>query len=152
MLIHPPMCPEGEQSTTFGTSILDDTAILRKVGKREEERISLESFDKYVSSLDFVFGERFKLIDAAWGDTQVAVSRLKLSKELMEEMSNYIMHPCIIDACLQTKICLELKRSLSSNSVAPILPIGTLIMYFEYFLYLLRVVVISITLEYIMRL
>ena len=132
MLIHPPISPESEQNTTFGTYISEDTAILQKVGKREEERISLQSLNKYMSSLDFVFGERFKLIDAAWGDTQVAVTRLKLTKELMEEMSNYIIHPCIIDACLQTKGCLELKKSLNNNAIAPTLPIGRLTISFEF--------------------
>ena len=120
--------PASRPTAQFGTSMSEDSVILQKAGLSEEDRLSLEAHKNFTKSLNFVFGERFTLIDAAWGNTQVAVTRLKLPRDLMEETSDYIMHPCIIDACLQIKVCLELQKSSSSEiNAVPSLPIGRLI-------------------------
>ena len=111
-----------------GASIHEDCAILQRVGLTEKDRISLQELSEYTKSTEFLFGERFMLMNASWGTAEIAVTRLRLSEDLIAESSNYIMHPCIIDACLQTKVCIDLKRTAINSPNAPSLPIGELTM------------------------
>ena len=111
-----------------GTSIHEDCAILQRVGLTEKDRISLQELFEYAKSTEFLFGERFMLMNASWGTAEIAVTRLRLSEDLITESSNYIIHPCIIDACLQTKVCIDLKKTAINNPIAPSLPIGELTM------------------------
>ena len=121
-----PLTSAKELASVEGTSSLRDLASLKKTGLSEHDWISLEELSEYTKSTEFLFGERFKLIDAAWGNDEIALSRLKLSEDLIKESKHYIIHPCVLDACLQTKVCIDLKKAALNNYIAPHLPIGKL--------------------------
>ena len=132
------MTPTTESISAHATSIPEDFALLQKAGLTEEDRIDLAELIEYENSTEFVFGERFMLIDASWGTVQNALTRLKLSQDLIVENANYIIHPCIIDACLQTMVCLDLKKSAANNSTVPsVMPIGKSLIQFLLFLHCL---------------
>ena len=121
--------------STHATSIPEDFALLQRAGLTEENRIDLAALIEYENSTEFLFGERFMLIDASWGTVRNALTRLKLSQDLIVESTNYIIHPCIIDACLQTMVCLDLKKSTVEGSTPPsVMPIGKSFMLFLLFL------------------
>ena len=132
------MTPTTESISAHATSIPEDFALLQKAGLTEENRIDVAALIEYETSTEFVFGERFMLVDASWGTVKNALIRLKLSQDLIVENANYVIHPCIIDACLRTKFCLDLKKSAEDNStVAPAMPIGKSFIQFLLFLHCL---------------
>ena len=107
-------------------SILQDFTLLQKTGLTESDWISHEELIEYEKSTDFSFGDRFDLIVASWGNTEIGLARFKLLEDLITESKHYIIHPCIIDACLQTKVCIDLKKTALNHPIAPHLPIGKL--------------------------
>ena len=113
------------RSPIIGVNVEEDI-MLTMTGLSHQDKIDLKQLDEFNKSIGFFFGERFSLTEASWANTNMALTKLKLSNDLKAEISSYILHPCIIDACLQTKLCLELQKSISSGSPPPSIPVGNI--------------------------
>ncbi len=77
-------------------------------------------FADFIATSNFVFGDKFCLIDSSWGNDKEALARIKLPEWLRSEMHHYVIHPCIIDACTQTLAVVEAKKTDSFKHVLPI--------------------------------
>lgn len=107
----------------------NEDIMLKGTGLSHEDRIDLEKLNEFTKSIGFLYGERFSITEASWAKNNVALTRLRLSSDLKTESASYVLHPCIIDACLQMKICLDMCRSISDSSSkppVPSIPIGKL--------------------------
>ena len=120
------LSPEKEPTSAEGRSIPQDSILLQKTGLTEDDWISHQDLIEYEKSTEFSFGDRFDLIIASWGNTEIGLARFKVLEDLIAESRDYIIHPCIIDACLQTKVCIDLKKTALNHPIAPHLPIGML--------------------------
>ena len=108
------------------TLVPEDVPILQRRGLAEDDRINVQELNDYVSTTELLYGDRFMLVDSSWGNATSALIRFKLSEDLIAESANYIIHPCIIDACIQSKFCLDFKIEGSNSSIPPSLPVGKL--------------------------
>ncbi len=97
----------------------DDRVVLDKIGLQYEKQLSTDEFKKLAAETGFEFGDNFSLIEHAWSSEKKALTKLKLSKDVKNTLSNYIIHPCIIDACLQSCIAIG---SLDPNR--KVIPMG----------------------------
>lgn len=114
-------------ASVCATSESIDGLILQMAGLRQCDKQDLIALDKYREDCDFIYGKQFSLIEASWASDKVAVIRLKMSQEIMQESADYVMHPCIIDAFTQSVLALELQKRSGSSSPdppSPALPIG----------------------------
>lgn len=105
--------------------------ILELAGLCEEDRVDLGELEEYMRSSELHYGERFSLIEASWANKNVAVAKIKISSELREESVDYVIHPCIIDACTQATFAIQLKKT-TTGSPPPILPIGEPVLFIPY--------------------
>ena len=105
----------------------NEEMMLKMIGLSHEDKIDLKKLDEFIKSFGFLFGERFSLTEASWANNNVALTRFRLSNDLRTESASYVLHPCIIDACLQIILCLDMRRSMSdSSSKSPVssVPVG----------------------------
>ena len=97
----------------------EDVYVLEKIAFKHEKELSRAEFKELAAKTGFAFGETFSLIERAWSSENRALVRIKLNKTIQDTLINYIVHPCIIDACLQSCIALG-----SSDSERQVIPIG----------------------------
>ena len=98
----------------------EDDFVLKALGIENVEKVlSAKSFKDLAGKSGFQFGECFSLIEKAWSCKNSAVVRLQLPKKIKEELGLYVMHPCIIDACLQSCIAMG-----SNDPERDVIPIG----------------------------
>ena len=105
----------------------NEEMMLKMSGLSHEDKIDLKKLDEFIKSIGFLFGERFSLTEASWANNNVALTRFRLSNDLKTESTSYVLHPCIIDACLQMIFCLDMRRNMSnSSSKSPVssIPVG----------------------------
>ena len=120
-------------SLTTESTHVDDNFILQMAGLSTHDKVDGKKLEVYEKSVGFLYGERFSMTEESWADTEISVIRLRFSDELQDETANYVLHPCLIDACTKAILSLELqKKELtgSSESSGRSLPIGK---YFELF-------------------
>ena len=122
------------------TSSLKDTHLgenmmLHMTGLSQDDKLDIGRLIEFTTSNGFLFGERFSMIEALWANSDVALTRLRICSDLQTESTSYILHPTIIDACIQMKFCLDLRKSLSNSSTknaVPSLPVGKVLAVFWY--------------------
>ena len=100
-------------------ALAEDEIVLRAVGIPDDSKqITRSEFKELTANTGFQFGERFSLIEHAWSTENKALVRLSIPLSIEKEMHNYIVHPCIIDACLQS--CIALGATDHDRQVIPI--------------------------------
>ena len=55
----------------------------------------------------FAFGPQFNLITDAWSNANEALALITPTQEILDEELAYVVHPSIIDACIQTTFLVE---------------------------------------------
>ena len=99
--------------------VQEDDVLLRILGfDREVKELDAKAFKELASKSGFQFGECFSLIDHAWSAENKALVRLQIPKTVTNELPLYAMHPCIIDAALQT--CIAIGSTDPDRNVIPI--------------------------------
>ena len=84
---------------------INDLKVLESVGLPDDaEELTAEEFHELALDTGFNFGETFSLIERAWHTKKKGVVRLSIPNSIEKELDKYIIHPCIIDACMQTRI------------------------------------------------
>ena len=86
-------------------------------GKIDQE-FNAEAFKDLAGKSGFQFGECFSLIEYAWSAKSKALVRMAIPNAIAEELSMYVIHPCIIDASLQT--CIAIGSTDPERNVIPI--------------------------------
>ena len=100
-------------------ALAEDKVVLRAVGIPDDSKqITRSEFKELTADTGFQFGERFSLIEHAWSTENKALVRLSIPLSIEKEMHDYIVHPCIIDACLQS--CIALGATDHDRQVIPI--------------------------------
>lgn len=70
--------------------------------------VALSEFKHLTKMFGFDFGPSFSLIKMIWRGIDEAVCCIEIEREeLKNEMDQYIVHPAILDACLQTSVAVE---------------------------------------------
>lgn len=70
--------------------------------------VALSEFKHLTKKFGFDFGPSFSLIKMIWRGIQEAVCCIEIERdEITNEMDRYIVHPTILDACLQTSVAVE---------------------------------------------
>lgn len=79
-----------------------DTFIQAKI--TEMTRMSMESFREIREEYGFNFGPSFSIIKDAWvrNNEGIALIDISGSNEILSEFGRYVIHPSILDACLQS--------------------------------------------------
>ncbi|XP_028415494.1 uncharacterized protein LOC114538524 [Dendronephthya gigantea] len=77
-----------------------------EVLKSAMEEWSKADVQKVREDVGFAFGPRFDLISQGWSNGSEALSLIIPTEEIINS-SAYVMHPCVIDACLQTTLLLK---------------------------------------------
>lgn len=89
---------------------LEERAILNSVGFSDATpQLTAREFKELAAHTGFLFGDNFNLIDHAWYTENKSVVRLRIPDSIQNELQKYIIHPCIIDACMQARIPIPLK-------------------------------------------
>ncbi|KMW70467.1 type I polyketide synthase, partial [Limnoraphis robusta] len=85
-----------------------------------QEEINLENYYQQLEARGIKFGEDFQVIRQLWSNSSQSLGLITISEKLMNESSNYIFHPVLLDGCLQV-----LGASISQkNTSTAYLPIG----------------------------
>ena len=100
-------------------SLPEDDALLKYLnfGSNYKE-LNAGDFKELAGKSGFQFGECFSLIEYAWSAKAKALARIKIPKAIFEELSMYVIHPCIIDASLQS--CIAIGSTEPERNVIPI--------------------------------
>ena len=108
----------------------NDDVLLKALnfGHKDKE-LDSEAFKELASKSGFQFGECFSLIEHAWSAENKALVRIKVPKSIYEELSLYVIHPCIIDASLQSCIAIG-----STDPNRNVIPIGLFISCSQHFI------------------
>lgn len=70
--------------------------------------VALSEFKHLTKKFGFDFGPSFSLIKMIWRGIEEAVCCIEIERdEIKNEMDRYIIHPAILDACLQTSVAVE---------------------------------------------
>ena len=70
--------------------------------------VALSEFKHLTKKFGFDFGPSFSLIKMIWRGIDEAVCCIEIERdEIKNEMDRYIVHPAILDACLQTSVAVE---------------------------------------------
>lgn len=70
--------------------------------------VALSQFRRLSKEFGFNYGPSFSLINKIWKGNEEAVCIIEVdSNEIKNEMDRYIVHPVILDACLQTSIAVH---------------------------------------------
>lgn len=70
--------------------------------------VALSEFKHLTKKFGFDFGPSFSLIKKIWRGMEEAVCCIEIDRdEIKNEMDRYIVHPAILDACLQTSVAVE---------------------------------------------
>ena len=105
--------------------IEEDAQLLDLAGLHQhEDKLKTSEYKSFAAKTGFDFGERFSLMECIWIKNRKALVRLNLSDELRSELNDYIIHPCILDACLQTRLVVE---TPARDKAPRIIPIGLLL-------------------------
>ena len=112
-------CVHNEREAAAFHYVSQDDMLLKALnfGKNDKE-MDAEAFKKLASKSGFQFGECFSLIEHAWSAENKALVRLKIPKAIAEDLSSYVIHPCIIDASLQS--CIAIGSTDPERNVIPI--------------------------------
>ena len=71
--------------------------------------VALSEFKHLTKKFGFDFGPSFSLIKMIWRGIDEAVCCIEIGRdEITNEMDRYIVHPAILDACLQTSVAVEI--------------------------------------------
>ncbi len=97
----------------------EDSFVLNKLAFDYDKHLSRSEFKDLAAKTGFSFGETFSLIQQAWSTEKRALTRLELNEAIYKTLDNYIVHPCIIDACLQSCIAIG-----SNDPERQVIPIG----------------------------
>ncbi len=96
-----------------------DERLLQSTPLKAVDKLEDGAYKDFIANTNFVFGDKFSLIDCAWSDGRNALVRLKLPAWLRDELHQYVIHPSIIDACLQTRLVIEVKQTGSARRIIP---------------------------------
>ena len=100
---------------------IEDLRVLKSVGLSDNaEELTADEFHVLALDTGFTFGETFSLIERAWHTEKKGIVRLSLPNSIEKELGKYIIHPCIIDACMQARIPLGKKGATTIKK----LPVG----------------------------
>ena len=100
-------------------SLPENDALLKSLNFDKNYReLDAGDFKELASKSGFQFGECFSLIEYAWSAKTKALVRIKIPKAIFEELSMYVIHPCIIDASLQS--CIAIGSTDPERNVIPI--------------------------------
>ena len=84
---------------------IEDLRVLKSVGLSDNaEELTAGEFHELALDTGFTFGETFSLIERAWHTEKKGIVRLSIPNSIEKELGKYIIHPCIIDACMQARI------------------------------------------------
>lgn len=104
----------------------EDNALLKNLDfKNVTKELDARAFKELAAKSGFQFGDCFSLIERAWSGENQALVRLRIPKAIEGELSLYVMHPCIIDACLQSCIAIG-----STDPDRNVIPVGTFLATF----------------------
>ncbi len=96
-----------------------DERMLQATPLTKGDRLEDGAYEEFTAQRTFLFGEKFSLIDCSWTDGRNALARLKLPPWLQNELHQYVIHPSIIDACLQTRAVIEVKKTVAARRIIP---------------------------------
>ena len=97
-------------SSSKTVALLEERTILNSVGLSDAaQQLTAREFKELAGYTGFSFGDNFSLIDHAWYADRKAVVRLSIPNAMQKKLQEYIIHPCIIDACMQARIPIKLK-------------------------------------------
>eukprot|EP00794_Sanderia_malayensis_P013962 gene13962-15419_t len=110
---------DDKQICVYGTTSVEDAQVLNKVALDYDRELSATEFKELAAKTGFDFGKTFSLIQHAWSNKNSALTKIKLPCSIYKTMHDYIIHPCIIDACLQSCIAIG-----STDPERKVIPIG----------------------------
>ena len=70
-------------------------------------QLSREDLQREREKIGFTFGPQFDLITKAWSNGVEALCLIHPTEEINRQASEYVIHPCIIDACFQSMLLLK---------------------------------------------
>ena len=86
--------------------------------------VALSEFKHLTKKFGFDFGPSFSLIKMIWRGIEEAVCCIEIDRdEIKNEMDRYIVHPAILDACLQTSVAVEDTDDDSSETKPTTFPV-----------------------------
>ena len=125
-----PKCVNDErEAVAFHYKTQDDIVLKALNFGNKDKEMDAETFRDLASKSGFQFGECFSLIEHAWSAENKALVRLKIPKAIAEDLSLYVIHPCIIDASLQSCIAIG-----STDPDRNVIPIGLFTIYYYQFI------------------
>ncbi|XP_022785577.1 uncharacterized protein LOC111325924 [Stylophora pistillata] len=91
--------------------------------KADMEQMPVESFKRLTEKFGFNYGSKFSLIKQIWHRDNEGFCLIDISESptIQNESSAYVLHPCIIDACLQS--CFVALGELEGDDTS-IVPVG----------------------------
>lgn len=90
------------------------------------EMPSTQSFYKRIDTLGLKFGDSFRSIKKYWGEQRETKDEVVAEIKCPKDYDNYLIHPVVIDAMLQTIILTGLRQAKSEQLSVPV-SIGKLI-------------------------
>ena len=116
--------------------IEEDASLLDLAGLHQhEDKLKTSEYKSFAAKTGFDFGKRFSLMERIWIKNRKALVRLHLSDELRSELDDYIIHPCILDACLQTRLVVEFTNGDKAPRIIPTgFPFKNSALFHEYIL------------------
>lgn len=91
--------------------------------KADMEQMPVEGFKRLTEKFGFNYGSKFSLIKQIWHRDNEGFCLIDISESptIQNESSAYVLHPCIIDACLQS--CFVALGELEGDYTS-IVPVG----------------------------
>lgn len=79
-----------------------DPIALEELRTRCPETMDADEYYRFLHALGLHYGPHFQAIEALWLGENEAVTQLQLPADLVADLNEYVLHPSLLDACLQT--------------------------------------------------
>ncbi|PCI24565.1 MAG: hypothetical protein COB67_11530 [SAR324 cluster bacterium] len=86
---------------------------------RCRERLSVSKHYEWFQKHGIEYGEQFRTIEELFRGNQEALGRVQLPNALITDSHNYLLHPVLLDACLQVAVSI-----IASETDELLLPVG----------------------------
>ncbi|MBV8275152.1 MAG: acyltransferase domain-containing protein, partial [Verrucomicrobia bacterium] len=114
-----PATPLQSQAVRGALSRIDIDALLRNA-----EPVEAESFYSDYKRRGLDFGSRFHGVREVWRNAGTAVGLIEAPAELRGEREKYLIHPALLDACVQVVACAVGEAIPEHNEPALFMPLG----------------------------
>ena len=84
------------------------------------EEMPLTEFRQLTEKYGFNYGPAFSLIKRAWQKDNQGVCLISVDENIIQDLNDYVVHPAILDACLQSCFIPLGKADSTDRSVVPV--------------------------------